>query len=49
MAVGRARQRTIEDWVERRRPGSAAADAAAQAKAATSHADQPSTDPSQPA
>jgi bifunctional UDP-N-acetylglucosamine pyrophosphorylase/glucosamine-1-phosphate N-acetyltransferase len=38
MAVGRARQRNIEDWVERRRPGSPAAEAAARAK-----------DPSQPA
>jgi bifunctional UDP-N-acetylglucosamine pyrophosphorylase/glucosamine-1-phosphate N-acetyltransferase len=41
MAVGRARQRNIEDWVERRRPGSPAAQAAARAK-------QPD-DPSQPA
>ena len=32
MAVGRARQRNIEDWVERRRPGSPAADAAARAR-----------------
>jgi bifunctional UDP-N-acetylglucosamine pyrophosphorylase/glucosamine-1-phosphate N-acetyltransferase len=32
MAVGRARQRNIEDWVERRRPGSPAAQAAARAK-----------------
>ena len=49
MAVGRARQRNIEEWVERRRPGSAAAEAAAQAKAAVAPSDQPSTDPSQPA
>ena len=34
MAVGRARQRNIEDWVERRRPGSPAAEAAARAKQA---------------
>ncbi len=33
MAVARARQRNIEGWVERRRPGSAAAEAAASAKA----------------
>ena len=33
MAVGRARQRNIEGWVERRRPGSRAADASAAAKA----------------
>lgn len=33
MAVARARQRTIEGWVERRRPGSPAAEAAAAAKA----------------
>jgi len=32
MAVGRARQRNIEDWVERRRPGSPAAEAAARAR-----------------
>jgi bifunctional UDP-N-acetylglucosamine pyrophosphorylase/glucosamine-1-phosphate N-acetyltransferase len=31
MAVGRARQRNIEGWVARRRPGSAAAEAAARA------------------
>ncbi|MFM9134547.1 MAG: bifunctional UDP-N-acetylglucosamine diphosphorylase/glucosamine-1-phosphate N-acetyltransferase GlmU [bacterium] len=34
MAVGRARQRTIEGWVERRRDGSAAAEAARAARAA---------------
>ncbi len=34
MAVARARQRNIEGWVERRRPGSPAAEAAA---AATAH------------
>ena len=33
MAVARARQRNIEGWVERRRPGSPAAEAAAAAKA----------------
>jgi bifunctional UDP-N-acetylglucosamine pyrophosphorylase / glucosamine-1-phosphate N-acetyltransferase len=31
MAVGRARQRNIEGWVQRKRPGSPAADAAARA------------------
>ena len=31
-AVGRARQRNIEGWVERKRPGSPAAEAAAQAR-----------------
>ena len=31
MAVGRARQRNIEGWVARKRPGSAAAEAAARA------------------
>jgi len=47
MAVGRARQRNIEDWVQRRRPGSAAADAAARANdAAPPHL---SADPSQQA
>jgi len=47
MAVGRARQRNIEDWVQRRRPGSAAADAAARANdAASPHL---SADPSQQA
>lgn len=33
MAVGRARQRTIEGWVERKRPGTAAAEAAEAARA----------------
>ena len=32
MAVGRARQRNIDGWVERKRPGSPAAEAAAQAR-----------------
>ncbi|MCX7087155.1 MAG: DapH/DapD/GlmU-related protein, partial [Methylococcales bacterium] len=32
MAVGRARQRTIEGWVSRRRPGSPAAEAAERAQ-----------------
>ncbi len=32
MAVARARQRTIEGWVERRRPGTAAAEAARRAR-----------------
>ncbi len=44
MAVGRARQRNIEDWVERRRPGSPAAQAAARAKE-----DSASDNPTRPA
>ena len=40
MAVGRARQRNIDDWVERRRPGSPAAEAAALAKLNEASADQ---------
>lgn len=36
MGIGRARQRTIEGWVERRRPGTPAAAAAARARAAQS-------------
>jgi bifunctional UDP-N-acetylglucosamine pyrophosphorylase/glucosamine-1-phosphate N-acetyltransferase len=47
MAVGRSRQRNIEDWVERRRPGSPAALAAERAKDAPSPS--LSADPSQPA
>ena len=39
MAVGRARQRNIEDWVERRRPGSPAAEAAALAKQSSEQSD----------
>jgi len=35
LGVGRAQQRNIEGWVERKRPGTKAADAAAAAKAAT--------------
>ncbi len=33
MAVARARQRNVEDWVARKRAGTSAADAAARAKA----------------
>ncbi|MFN8158620.1 MAG: bifunctional UDP-N-acetylglucosamine diphosphorylase/glucosamine-1-phosphate N-acetyltransferase GlmU [Candidatus Nanopelagicales bacterium] len=36
MAVGRARQRNVEGWVARRRPGSAAAEAAEKAQASGS-------------
>jgi len=32
MAVGRARQRTIEGWTERKRPGTSSAEAARQAR-----------------
>jgi len=35
LGVGRAQQRNIEGWVERKRPGTKAADAAAAANAAT--------------
>lgn len=44
MAVGRARQRNIDGWVKRRRPGSPAAEAAERAGQ-----DSPSDPPSQPA
>ena len=37
MAVGRSRQRTIAGWVERRRPGSPAAEAAARAAGSTTN------------
>ena len=40
MAVGRARQRNIENWVERRRPGTSSAEAAQQAHQSD---DQPPT------
>lgn len=40
MAVGRARQRNIENWVERRRPGTSSAEAAQQAQQSD---DQPPT------
>ena len=57
MALGRAPQRNIEGWVERSRPGSAAAEAAAKARQAadtsTSTSDenptQPAAPPTQPA
>jgi len=39
MGVGRARQRNIEGWVERRRPGTAAAEAATRARAAAPQGD----------
>jgi len=41
MAVGRSRQRNVEGWVERRRPGSPAAEAAERARQDDSH-DRPS-------
>ena len=40
MAVGRSRQRNVEGWVERKRPGSPAADAAAHARH-TEHSEVP--------
>ena len=43
LAVGRARQRIIDGWVERRRPASASAQAAA--RAASDPTDPPTTDP----
>ena len=42
MAVGRARQRNIADWVLRRRPGTPSAQSAAAAQAAASVAETPS-------
>ena len=42
MAVGRARQRNVEGWVQRRRAGSASALAAAAAEGASSHVQDPS-------
>jgi bifunctional UDP-N-acetylglucosamine pyrophosphorylase/glucosamine-1-phosphate N-acetyltransferase len=44
MGVARSRQRNIEGWVERKRPGTAAADAAARARAAAP--DEPEDTPS---
>jgi bifunctional UDP-N-acetylglucosamine pyrophosphorylase/glucosamine-1-phosphate N-acetyltransferase len=41
MAIGRSRQRNIEDWVERRRPGSPAAQAAERAKQSSDDRSQP--------
>ena len=41
MAVGRARQRNIDGWVERKRPGTAAADAARAAQRQDSSHDHP--------
>lgn len=38
MAIGRAQQRNIADWVQRRRPGTASADAAARAQGGQAHA-----------
>jgi bifunctional UDP-N-acetylglucosamine pyrophosphorylase/glucosamine-1-phosphate N-acetyltransferase len=41
MAVARGRQRVVEGWVERRRPGSSSAEAAARARAASAADDGP--------
>jgi len=52
LGVGRARQRNIEGWVERRRAGTAAAEAAARAvqpQPAQPQVDQPQVDRPQPA
>jgi bifunctional UDP-N-acetylglucosamine pyrophosphorylase / glucosamine-1-phosphate N-acetyltransferase len=48
MAVARARQRNIDGWVERRRPGSAAAEAARRARETAVPKDDPGTPPSPP-
>ena len=45
LAVGRARQRTIEDWVQSRRPGTASAQAAAAALAGQGDGAGPGADP----
>jgi bifunctional UDP-N-acetylglucosamine pyrophosphorylase/glucosamine-1-phosphate N-acetyltransferase len=39
MGVARAQQRNVAGWVVRKRPGTAAAEAAEQALAADAHAD----------
>jgi bifunctional UDP-N-acetylglucosamine pyrophosphorylase/glucosamine-1-phosphate N-acetyltransferase len=41
MAIGRSRQRNIDGWVERRRPGSPAAQAAERAKQSSDDRSQP--------
>jgi bifunctional UDP-N-acetylglucosamine pyrophosphorylase/glucosamine-1-phosphate N-acetyltransferase len=41
LAVARAHQRNIEGWVEKRRPGTKAADASAAARSASDGTDQP--------
>jgi bifunctional UDP-N-acetylglucosamine pyrophosphorylase/glucosamine-1-phosphate N-acetyltransferase len=41
MAVARARQRNVEGWVERRRPGTPAAEAAEAARRAAEGGDDP--------
>jgi bifunctional UDP-N-acetylglucosamine pyrophosphorylase/glucosamine-1-phosphate N-acetyltransferase len=43
LGVGRAQQRNVEGWVERKRPGTKAADAAAAAKAAADTPERPGT------
>ena len=47
MAVARARQRNVEDWVARKRTGTPAADAAARAKAGQT-GDDPDAEGSSP-
>jgi bifunctional UDP-N-acetylglucosamine pyrophosphorylase/glucosamine-1-phosphate N-acetyltransferase len=49
IAVGRARQRNIDGWVERQRPGSASAQAAARATQAATEAPGTDSTPSTPA
>jgi len=44
LAVARGRQRNIAGWVESKRPGSAAAQAAARARAAEEHGEPPGTE-----
>jgi bifunctional UDP-N-acetylglucosamine pyrophosphorylase/glucosamine-1-phosphate N-acetyltransferase len=45
LGVGRAQQRNVEGWVQRRRPGTKAADAAAAAEAAAGEVSGRRTDP----
>ncbi len=49
IAIGRARQRNIEGWVERSRPGTAAAAAAAAADRSDANTDDKTSDPTPPA
>jgi bifunctional UDP-N-acetylglucosamine pyrophosphorylase/glucosamine-1-phosphate N-acetyltransferase len=48
LGVGRARQRNIEGWVERKRSGTRSAESARQARESGDHAQRPSHDPSDP-
>jgi bifunctional UDP-N-acetylglucosamine pyrophosphorylase / glucosamine-1-phosphate N-acetyltransferase len=48
LAVSAGPQRNIENWVQRKRPGSAAAQAAEKAAAKAPAATEPGTPPQQP-